>query len=191
MDDKNIANPALGELAFKIDESIATKVLQINDRRFFITNGISITVATTTATTKGEEDIVTGSTGATAASPVLSSSNAGIGVIEAPSSVIKSLEPLSSTSGIGPIGAAGGQSTPSLVGSALIAALSAEMAGYKATKWADQTIINYFLIPGKPGYLKYPRLTKDEFIKAAKGILAPASLLKIRFRSRGFGRNRR
>ena len=52
LDDKNIANPALGELAFKIDESIATKVLQINDRRFFITNGISINVATTTATTK-------------------------------------------------------------------------------------------------------------------------------------------
>ena len=249
LDDKNIANPALGELAFKIDESIATKVLQINDRRFFITNGTSINVATTTATAKnvvsvdagvtsnilekrleaviskrraesaavkgannyvnipannillpsnnsnsvmywgywkkqGEADMVTGSTGATAASVALSSSNVGIGLVEAPSSVIKSLEPLSSTSGIGPIGSAGGQTTPSLIGSALIAALSAEMAGYKATKWADQTIINYFLTPGKPGYIKYPGLTKNQFIKAANGILAPASLLKLRG---GFG----
>ena len=133
---------------------------------------------------QGEADMVMGATGATAASVGLSSSNVGIGVIEAPSSIIKSLEPLSSTSGIGPVGSAGGQTTPSLIGSALIAALSAEMAGYKATKWADQTIINYFLTPGKPGYIKYPGLTKNQFIKAAKGILAPASLLKLRG---GFG----
>lgn len=248
LDDKNIANPAIGELAFKIDESIATKILQLNDRRFFITNGTSINTATTTATAKdvvsvnagvgsnvlekrleaviskrraetaaikgtnnyvnipanntllptnnsnsvmywgywkkhGEEDMITGATGATA-SIAISSSGAAVGVIEAPSSIIKNLEPLSSTSGIGPIGTAVASTNPALSGSTLIAALSAEMAGYKATKWADQTIITYFLTPGKPGYIKYPGLTKNQFIKAAKGILAPATLLKLRG---GFG----
>ena len=36
--DKNIANPAKGELAFKVSETLATDVLQYTDRRFFITN---------------------------------------------------------------------------------------------------------------------------------------------------------
>jgi hypothetical protein len=108
-------------------------------------------------------------------------------VIEAPSSIIKNLEPLTSTSGIGPIGTAVASTNPALSGSTLIAALSAEMAGYKATKWADQTIINYFLTPGKPGYIKYPGLTKNQFIKAANGILAPATLLKLRGGFGGFG----
>jgi hypothetical protein len=39
LSDKNIANPANGEVAFKIDDSISTKILKYNDRRFFITDG--------------------------------------------------------------------------------------------------------------------------------------------------------
>lgn len=38
IDDKNIANPAKGELAFKISETLSTDVLQYTDRRYFITN---------------------------------------------------------------------------------------------------------------------------------------------------------
>lgn len=34
----NIANPAKGELAFKIDETFSTKILQFTDRTFYITN---------------------------------------------------------------------------------------------------------------------------------------------------------
>jgi hypothetical protein len=36
--DKNIANPARGELAFKVSETLATDVLQYTDRRYFVTN---------------------------------------------------------------------------------------------------------------------------------------------------------
>lgn len=36
--DKNLANPARGELAFKVSETLATDVLQYTDRRYFITN---------------------------------------------------------------------------------------------------------------------------------------------------------
>jgi hypothetical protein len=39
LNDKNIANPANGEVAFKIDDSISTKILKYRDRRFFITDG--------------------------------------------------------------------------------------------------------------------------------------------------------
>ena len=58
-----------------------------------------------------------------------------------------------------------------LTGSALISALSAQIQGFVATGWADQTIADYFLTPGKPGYIQYPGLTKALFIKAAFGIL--------------------
>ena len=34
----NIANPVNGELAFKVDETAASRILQFTDRRFFITN---------------------------------------------------------------------------------------------------------------------------------------------------------
>ncbi len=39
LSDKNIANPANGEVAFRIDDSISTKVLRFRDKRFFITDG--------------------------------------------------------------------------------------------------------------------------------------------------------
>lgn len=38
IDNKNIANPAKGELAFKISETVATNVLQYTNRKFYITN---------------------------------------------------------------------------------------------------------------------------------------------------------
>ena len=253
LEDKNLANPSAGELAFKIDESISTKVLQLNDRRFFITNGTSINTAQDGVATKqvvsvdsgvtsnviekriesvianrrneaaaingannyinlpasniltpvnnansvmywgywkkeGEADFVTGPTAAPA--PVITSgSGTGmVGAIEAsPSPIIKNILPLSSTSGIFTIGAATSNTYETLTGSALIAALSAEIAGYNATGWKDQTIINYFLTPGKAGYIKYPGLTKAEFTKAATGILAPASLTNLNKRNRGGG----
>jgi hypothetical protein len=36
--DATIAKPSKGELAFKVDESISTQILQFTDRRFYITN---------------------------------------------------------------------------------------------------------------------------------------------------------
>jgi hypothetical protein len=66
-----------------------------------------------------------------------------------------------------------------LQGDALISALSAHILGFHDSGWADQTIVDYFLSVGKPGYIQYPGLTKDEFKKAAYGILLPATLNKI------------
>jgi hypothetical protein len=37
--DKNLANPSKGEVAFRMDDSISGTILQLNDRRFFITQG--------------------------------------------------------------------------------------------------------------------------------------------------------
>ena len=36
--DKNIANPAKGELAFKIGEDVSSKILQFSDRKYYISN---------------------------------------------------------------------------------------------------------------------------------------------------------
>lgn len=38
IDDKNLANPSKGELAFKVSETLATDILQYTDRKFYITN---------------------------------------------------------------------------------------------------------------------------------------------------------
>lgn len=38
IDNKNIANPAKGELAFKISENLATDILQYTNRKFYISN---------------------------------------------------------------------------------------------------------------------------------------------------------
>lgn len=38
LENKNIANPAKGELAFKVSETLATNVLQYTNRKFYITN---------------------------------------------------------------------------------------------------------------------------------------------------------
>ena len=37
--DKNLANPSKGEVAFRMDDSISGTILQLRDRRFFITQG--------------------------------------------------------------------------------------------------------------------------------------------------------
>ena len=39
LQDKNLANPSKGEVAFRMDDSISGTILQITDRRFFITQG--------------------------------------------------------------------------------------------------------------------------------------------------------
>lgn len=243
--DLTIAKPALGELAFKVDESTAGKVLQFSDRRFFITNGggatgsVSNTPATivAAATTgmnatagvqtaavvsniaqvsnqstsvlywgywkkKGEVDVVITPSTTTQAPRTIGSGTVGIGiasptltaadVIAAPvqSTVISAIQPPASqlVNISGPVTATlnstGAAQTVTLsaaqLGSTLIPALSAQIQGYKATGWADQTIISYFLSPGKPGYQQYPGLTKEQFIQAAEGILAPASIAGLR-----------
>lgn len=249
LDDKGIANAISGELAFRIDESISMQILQITDRRFFITNGTTInpstesvtaseaikvasgisgnvlekkiedviatrrdanqsissisnsislpgsTLASTVGNTssvmywgywkkEGESDFVTGATAAPA--PVTTTSGSGTGIVGtlAPaSSIIKSVKPTFYTSGkAGDTITSSVNTSQTLSGNTLISALSAEMAGYKAIGWADQTIIQYFLTPGKPGYIKYPKLNRLTFTKAAKGILSPASIASVRIR---------
>ncbi len=39
LQDKNLANSSKGEVAFRIDDSISSTILQLNDRRFFIAQG--------------------------------------------------------------------------------------------------------------------------------------------------------
>lgn len=61
--DKNIANPAKGELAFKVSETLTTDILQYTDRRFFITNrppsssDPNIVLSQIPATSKVKEDL--------------------------------------------------------------------------------------------------------------------------------------
>lgn len=249
LDDKGIANPLSGELAFKIDESISMQILQITDRRFFITNGTTVspvtgsvtgsetikvssgvssnvlekriesvvatrrdenqsissvgnsvsiggsTLASTVGNTSsvmywgywkkdGEADFVTGPTAAPA--PIITTSGSGtsgtgiIGTLAPARSIVKSIPPAFITSGqASAITTPRANTSQSLKGNILISALSAEMAGYKAIGWADSTVMQYFLNPGKPGYIKYPNLTKSDFVKAADGILSPASISSI------------
>jgi hypothetical protein len=248
--DNNIASPALGEIAFKIDESAASRILQITDRRFFITNGVSINQTALSATDKstvtvnsgvtnnvlekriesviadrrdsnnnikgsnnyvntaahnnilipvnnsnsvmywgywkknGEEDFPTGAAGSS--NLQISGATGGtadnLEQLNAPVPSIKSIIPAagSGTGGIGTSTTAATSTNQTLVGTAMIAALSAEMRGYKAIGWADRTITNYFLNPGKPGRIKYPKITKADVIKAGKGILAPATLKRLK-----------
>jgi hypothetical protein len=248
--DNTIANPALGEIAFKIDESAASRILQINDRRFFITNGVSINQTSLSAADKstvtvnsgvtnnvleksiesvisdrrdankaisgannyinsaahnniltpvnnsnsvmywgywkknGEEDFFTGATGANNLSTPGPTGPTGdiLEPLNAPVPSIRSILPASSgaSGAIGIQTAVAASTNQVLLGSAKISAISAEMRGYKAIGWADRTIVNYFLRPGKPGRIKYPNITKDDVIKAGKGILAPATIRKLR-----------
>lgn len=238
--DLTIARPALGELAFKVDESTSGKISQFTDRRFFITNGGGATGSVSSppatqlaaATTgveasaiprtaavvnmvaqmsnqatsvlywgywkkNGETDVVIPPT--TTIPPSSGSGISVIGTIGVPRStrppLISRINPpagqLVSIENpailVNPVPAAGitatiSPSTPTFTISGstptaiLIPALSAQIQGYKATGWADQTIISYFLSPGKPGYQQYPGLTKAQFIQAAEGILAPQSI---------------
>jgi hypothetical protein len=254
--DNNLASPSGGELAFKIDESYSTTILQLNDRRFFITNSVSINQVSTSVTDKstvtvnsgtssnvlektietvikgrrdealavkssnnsisvaadsngiinsvnnsnsviywgywkknGEEDFQTGPTAAapvveTAGPTAFTSGQDLIGQVNAPIASIRSITPASSgpSGAIGTVSTASASTNQTLTGNTLIAALSVEIRAYKNLLWADRTISNYFLKPGRPGRIKYPKLTKDEFIKAAKGILSPAFLRNLKVR---------
>jgi hypothetical protein len=136
----------------------------------------------------GESDVVVPTT---PAPPVSSGSGARVlgtigGVTNAPKPAISQIAPpASQTISDVRISDGGPQAKPSLTGSALISALSAQIDGYKATGWADQTIITYFLTPGRAGYLQYPGLTKEQFVTAAEGILAPSSLQSLVSPNRG------
>ena len=201
--DNNIAKPALGELAFKIDETQSTKILNFTDRRFFITNGNVTTQADDPLTTqtpvsnestsvlfwgywKKEGEVsevvvsptVTVDPLAVAADPRTAAVTLGSELIssitESPSrNIVQSILPASSGNTATYTGKPSfvSNSGQQLTGSALISALSAQIQGFVATGWADQTIADYFLTPGKPGYIQYPGLTKALFRKAAFGIL--------------------
>jgi hypothetical protein len=221
LDDKNLANPVKGELAFKIDESISTQILQVIDRRFFITNGTTINPpeeitnnkgravnidlkknvqkaiksvfengnnikASTNNTSsvmywgywkkEGEEDFLTGATGGTT---VLTPTPETSGIVftkelESPATPsIKVIKPASDTKVpiTNPINAA--------LSDAQIIALSEDILGLHDSGKSDAFIINYFLNPLEPGFAKYPGLTREEFKKAAYGILLPATLNNI------------
>ena len=101
-------------------------------------------------------------------------------ITSAPKSVIKNIKPAAGIGSEIPYQNSRASSVKqTLTGSALISALSAQIEGFIATGWADQTIINYFLNPGRPGYLQYPGLTRGQFKQAAAGILSDASLLQV------------
>ena len=256
--DNNIAKPALGELAFKIDETQSTKILNFTDRRFFITNGnvttqaddprsvplqatnavsldslrgsiasreaavasiqapkrsiaknpfgTSALIPLTTQTPVSNESTsvlfwgywkkegevsevvvsptVTVDPLAVAADPrtaaVTLESELISSITESPSrNIVQSILPASSgnqrlagsADSNQRLAGSADSTNQRLAGSALISALSAQIQGFVATGWADQTIADYFLTPGKPGYIQYPGLTKALFIKAAFGIL--------------------
>lgn len=263
--DNNIAKPALGELAFKIDETQSTKILNFTDRRFFITNGNVTTQADTyidprsvpiqdvsavgsnsqrrsidsleanvasiqtprrstspfrtsdlipltTQTPVSNEstsvlfwgywkkegevsEVVVSPTPTVAADPrtaaVTLESELISSITESPSrNIVQSILPASSGNSetyTGKPSFLSNSGKPSFVsnsgqqltGSALISALSAQIQGFVATGWADQTIVDYFLTPGKPGYIQYPGLTKALFLKAAFGILSDATITKL------------
>jgi len=233
LQDGTIAKPSIGELAFKLTETEATKILQFTDRRFFITNGNT----TITPTDRIKDAIATESVSRPSSllrrssetrpgtnTPVTDTSNPGASVesssvmfwgywkkdgeteVVAPTPVTPepvipqtpptptiapiSRQPESFIKTISPPVKSGGpvletaapRSTlvsPSLTGSSLTSALSAQIEGFLATGWSDQTIIDYFLNPGKPGYLQYPGLTRDQFKSAAQGLLSDSFLQKI------------
>lgn len=224
LQDNNIAKPALGELAFKIDESQSSKVLKFTDRRFFITNG-NVTVQTAAGTQsvqigsnetiaqiplvtqtpvsnestsvlfwgywKKEGEVIVLPTDAPTVTVTATDSGVSSGAMivgtetikqQAPKPIFQTIEPASS----GKTGSYSGSTTTTtnsgqqLTGTALISALSAQIQGYLATGWDDQTIVDYFLTPGKPGYIQYPKLTKAQFKTAANGILEPFVLSNIK-----------
>ena len=231
LDDKNLANPVKGELAFKIDESISTQILQVIDRRFFITNGTTINPPVEITNNKGgagnnnlakniqgaiksvfeNNNNINASTNNTSSvmywgywkkegeedsgkgeiilNPVSistsgTSGSGFIGTLESPATPsIKGIKPASGTSGTASIGSPSSSGTNQmLTGAVLIASLSAEMAGYKATGWTDISIIDYFLIPGNPGYIKYPNITVNDVITAGNNILAPGTISNLQTR---------
>jgi hypothetical protein len=240
--DNNIAKPALGELAFKIDETQSTKILNFTDRRFFITNGNvtaqsnatvntqSVQVQATNLVSSNSEQRSISSRGTVAAASIplttqtpmsnestsvlfwgywkkegevivlptdtttvvtptvtVTSGNQLVGSVTqaAPKNIVQSILPASSGNLSAYLGNASSTSSirntnQQLKGSALTSALAAQMQGFVATGWADQTIVDYFLTPGKPGYIQYPGLTRAQFKIAANGILSTPTLSNIK-----------
>lgn len=267
LNDNTIARPAMGELAFKVDESTSGKILQFKDKRFFIVNGggsplgatgtnlmgiaassdmsvsanteraysadVLSSIVTTTNTlnpdatknvsasvvywgywkAQGEPDIipvditpvgVTGSTGPVVIITPVGSGTQVLGEIEpivlvSSKPAIKDVNPAfvkrlkygydytlmdnyyanTNISRVNVISSGAIYSNQIMTGSALTSALSAQIQGFVNSGWTDQNIIDYFLIPGNPGYQQYPGLTPSEFVIAANGILSPASISSI------------
>lgn len=103
-------------------------------------------------------------------------------VIEVPAEpVLRGVNPATSTSGFQNIGVPA-VSVPfsSLTGDALVAAVAAEISGYKALGWTDQDIVSFFLDPGRPGSQKYPNLTIELLIRAAEGLLSQLEIANLR-----------
>lgn len=269
IDNKNIANPSRGELAFKISETIATDVLQYTNRKFYVTNrppassdpniiqdqiptgGVAkdalaknaislndsskdiilaskqingslfsntVTISANSSSVlyqgnwlKEGEPIpgigLTGLTGAnqnskfsitkeTAAS-VTNNTNTSIGS----NGLIAGVPITSAWQTIGPvnIGASGSEvatisnvpnmpnllsgslqtsvpSTGKLTTVELQSAVSADVQGKIALKWATNDIISYFLDPTQPGYKIYIGLTKKIFTQAVTGIFNDSAL---------------
>lgn len=71
LSDNSIANPAMGELAFRVEESVSVKILQFTDRRFFIVNGGGTPVGATGSTLTG---IAQGQTSISGSTSVIQSS---------------------------------------------------------------------------------------------------------------------
>lgn len=123
-----------------------------------------------------------GATGATG--PVFNlTSGTIIGPLPGSSPIVKTLNPLTSTSGYQSIGVQNIVAPfASLTGDALVSSVAAEISGYVALGWTDADIISFFTDPGRPGAIKYPNLTLELFLRAANGILSSIELDKLRRR---------
>ena len=224
--DNTIARPSGGELAFKVDESVSSKVLAFTDRRFFIVNGGNLTPGATGSNLSGVAQGATTISGNdqrsadmlstfikttdTAAASVTSTASLPASVMYwgywKKEGEVEIVAPVAATGPATPVGTTGATSAPEpieiiapkpiikgvkpiivgptastrprfnprtsvLTGSAMISALAAQIRGLKDQGWSDANIRNYFLLPGRPGYLQYPGLTAAEFALAARGIL--------------------
>lgn len=66
--------------------------------------------------------------------------------------------------------------TSSLTQSEIIQGVSGIVTAFKANGWTDQSIINYFLVPGQLGYKQFPGLTPTIFIQAVGSTINVSSI---------------
>ena len=265
IDNKNIANPAKGELAFKVSETLSTEILQYPNRNFYITNrppassdpniiqdqiptsgaaknalaknstalndsskdiilaakqineGLLTNKVTVSANSssvlyqgnwlKVGESIPAGPTGPTGPTQgiTIKSTNPNFADFNSQFATTKSglidVTPvISSWMTLGPvdIGASGAEvavlndpnmlnlfkgnlktsvaSTGNLTVIELQSAVSSDVQGKIALKWATNDIISYFLDPTQPGYKIYIGLNKQIFTQAVTGIFDDSAL---------------
>jgi hypothetical protein len=227
----SVANPIKGEVAFKIDDSISTKILNYKDRRFFITSGsaasdakditgsqMSGTVLSSSQPIVANPSINTApisviywgywkafgeqtqtTPGATASSigNVAASASTGIkettqridsiirkvkGTTNSAASLLYSLSPAAGATSAAskfsksPSASSGTVKSNTLTQAEIIQGVSGIVAAFKANGWTDQSIINYFLVPGQLGYKQFPGLTATLFIQAVGSTINVSSL---------------